>query len=241
MQYEYLSRIYDKLYNSEKHLTLIDEFFSDYRHNRDKAKVLDIGCGTGRFLLGMYKRGWEISGLDLSKEMLTVAEEKFKQQGVKAKLYCRDMRKIGIKEKFDLVTSNFDSLNYILSLEELCATFHKINNIVLRDGFLAFDMISEFQCKTFVGERVWEEKDFKLTMISTYEDSTKLKTIKLIIQIDGEEYVEEHLQRGYDLAQLRDILEDNNFRVKNFIDIENRTSRIVTEKTTRAYYIAQKI
>jgi 2-polyprenyl-3-methyl-5-hydroxy-6-metoxy-1,4-benzoquinol methylase len=68
-----------------------------------QAKILDVGCGTGRHDIELARRGYEVTGIDLSEAQLNCAREKAKDVGVSVRFLQRDARKAGFKERFDLV------------------------------------------------------------------------------------------------------------------------------------------
>ncbi|MFA4984222.1 MAG: class I SAM-dependent methyltransferase [Candidatus Omnitrophota bacterium] len=71
--------------------------------NRDKSiKILDIGCGTGRHAIELAKRGYQVTGIDLSESQLKRAGEKAKEQGVEVDFRRHDARNLPFKGDFDL-------------------------------------------------------------------------------------------------------------------------------------------
>ncbi|MFA5725474.1 MAG: class I SAM-dependent methyltransferase [Candidatus Omnitrophota bacterium] len=71
--------------------------------NCDKSiKILDIGCGTGRHAIELAKRGYQVTGIDLSESQLKRAREKAKEQGVKIDFQRHDARNLPFKGEFDL-------------------------------------------------------------------------------------------------------------------------------------------
>jgi len=71
--------------------------------NHDKSiKILDIGCGTGRHAIELAKRGYQVTGIDLSEAQLKRAKEKAKEQGVKVDFERHDARNLPFEGDFDL-------------------------------------------------------------------------------------------------------------------------------------------
>ncbi len=66
-----------------------------------KDKVLEIGCGTGKILLGLLKKGVLIEGLDVSKSMI----EKLKSKNKKAVVYISNLNNFSQKKKYDYIIS----------------------------------------------------------------------------------------------------------------------------------------
>jgi 2-polyprenyl-3-methyl-5-hydroxy-6-metoxy-1,4-benzoquinol methylase len=74
----------------------------EIEHNK-QTKILDVGCGTGRHAIELARRGYEVTGIDLSEAQLRCAGEKANNAGVSVRFLQRDARKAGFKERFDLV------------------------------------------------------------------------------------------------------------------------------------------
>ena len=70
-------------------------------YNKD-LKILDIGCGTGRHSIELTKRGYHVTGVDLSDSMLQKAQENAKRQQVQVTFVKQDARSLPYKSEFDL-------------------------------------------------------------------------------------------------------------------------------------------
>lgn len=78
-------------------------------------KVLELGSGTGRILIPLYKRGIDIKGLELNEPMKNRAIEKLANEGIEERLiYSGNMCDFHIDEKFDLIISSFDLINHLV-------------------------------------------------------------------------------------------------------------------------------
>lgn len=79
--------------------------------NRD-VRILDIGCGTGRHSVELAKRGYSVTGIDLSESLLSRAGEKAAQQNVKVDFQRQDARNFNFIGKFELVINTFDLMTF---------------------------------------------------------------------------------------------------------------------------------
>jgi len=68
-----------------------------------QAKILDIGCGTGRHSIELTKRGYRITGIDLSESLLKRAREKALEKKLDIDFLKQDARKLNYSKEFDLV------------------------------------------------------------------------------------------------------------------------------------------
>jgi len=123
---------------SEKILQLFPGVLKHF--NIRPQTILDIACGEGTFALGMAKKGYDVTGIDLSQEMLQYAKEKARKENAKLEFFHQDMRSLNFQDTFNLATCWYDSLNYVLELEELEQTFAGVNRSLKRKGFFIFDM-----------------------------------------------------------------------------------------------------
>ena len=111
------------------------------RKFRIKTKtLLDLACGDGRFAVMMAKKGMCVVGVDSSAHMLKYARDRARKERVKVAFYQQTMEKLSIRNRFDLVTCWFDSLNYLLADTELIKTFMNVHNILNERGIFIFDM-----------------------------------------------------------------------------------------------------
>lgn|GEM_PF-6461253 len=107
--YQQIAEEYDERIPGEGPM---DEGFTQAEHDfvfgklRSGQKVLDMGCGTGRFTVPMAALGVRVSGLDISQAMLDVARRKLATKGLSAELYEGDMACLPFEDgSFDVVTS----------------------------------------------------------------------------------------------------------------------------------------
>jgi len=103
--YESLFENYAHKYDEEcyVHGTVGECDFIEQEINHDKnLKIIDIGCGTGRHSIELAKRGYQITGIDLSESQLARAREKAKQAGVTIDFQKHDARALPFDGEFDL-------------------------------------------------------------------------------------------------------------------------------------------
>jgi 2-polyprenyl-3-methyl-5-hydroxy-6-metoxy-1,4-benzoquinol methylase len=103
--YESLFENYADKYDKEVfvHGTLGECDFIDQEIEFDKSlKIIDIGCGTGRHSIELSKRGYNITGIDLSESQLKKAKEKAQKLGLKIDFQKQDARKLPFAREFDL-------------------------------------------------------------------------------------------------------------------------------------------
>jgi len=103
--YESLFENYAKKYDKECFVqgTIGECDFIEQEIGRDKSiKIIDIGCGTGRHSIELTKRGYKVTGVDMSESQLARAREKTKEAGVTINFQKHDARNLPFDGEFDL-------------------------------------------------------------------------------------------------------------------------------------------
>lgn len=124
-------------------------------HGLDGNRLLDVGCGTGKSFVPMLPRGWEVTGCDISPSMLGFAREK---AGGAVRLEVADMLALPKFGEFDLVWALDDTLNYLLSSEELQLALAGMRENLAPTGLLLFDVNALLAYRTFFAETAVVER-----------------------------------------------------------------------------------
>ncbi|MGI8656726.1 MAG: class I SAM-dependent DNA methyltransferase [Pyrinomonadaceae bacterium] len=138
--YDAFAQVYEKHWSSEvppQLWTIIERLLVP--HLPEKARVLDLCCGTGYTTAKLAERGFDVTGLDGSKEMLRRA----RRLAPAARFVLKDARRFDSKPLYHAVVSTFDSLNHVLTLHELTQVFRNVYKALLPAGFFLFDMNME--------------------------------------------------------------------------------------------------
>ncbi len=97
-------------------------------------RVLDLACGIGRHSLELRQRGFEVVGVDISPDLLEMAEREARAQSLEISFVQADLRELDMSEEFDLVLSlNDGAVGYFETDEENHRTFEVISQ-ALREG-----------------------------------------------------------------------------------------------------------
>lgn len=105
-------------------------------------RILDLGCGTGAAMTWLAKRGYIVTGLDLSTQMLNVAQERIAAASlnqVSAQLRQQDIRQIDVQGEYDLVLA-FNVLNELDSLRDLEAVLTGAHRVLNQKRMLLFNV-----------------------------------------------------------------------------------------------------
>ncbi len=142
------------------------------------GRVLDVGCGQGGFLNTMLKDGWEIYGVELSKDACDFAQETF---GLK-EIYNCDLLSLDFPDNF------FDIITLWHVLEHLgkpLDTLKKINRMLKEDGLLIIESPDFYSIQSRFFKDKWFNLDlprhlyqFSPKMVQKYLEKTNFKIIK---------------------------------------------------------------
>lgn len=157
--YEAVARVYDKLNAEVDYKTWADFFekcFEKYLKARPEL-VLDLACGTGRMTRELAARGYDMIGVDGSEDMLSEAMYSYEREGI---LYLlQDMREFELYGTVGAVVCCLDSINYLLTEDDLRATFATVHNYLDPDGLFIFDVNSPHKFKNVYGDNAYVLED----------------------------------------------------------------------------------
>ncbi len=133
--YHNSAKYYDLLEDKKKIAKEIN--FLEKHLKKAKAKtILDIGCGTGIYLVGLKKKGFDVEGLDLSENMLKEARKK----DPKIKLYKKDMSSFKLSKKYDSVICLSSALVFLPNFSLIKKTLKAIFNHLTPKGTFILDL-----------------------------------------------------------------------------------------------------
>ena len=212
--YENFARVYDELMDNvpyEEWAQFILNLLQDRKIT--EGLVLELGCGTGKLMSLLGKAGFDMIGVDNSVEMLQIAREKTSQDFL---YLLQDMREFELYGTVKAVISVCDSVNYITKKEELRKVFQLVNNYLDPEGLFIFDFNTEYKYRELIGETVIAEdrEDVSFIWFNEYDEESHLNDIdlKVFVQEEGDIYrkfQEEHIQRGYTLDEIKQLLEES--------------------------------
>lgn len=212
--YEDFAFVYDRLMDAD-YTAFADGYEAIFRRfGMNPHMVLDLGCGTGTLTAMMAKRGYEMIGVEGSPEMLSVAREKAEEAGEDILYLCQDMTEFELYGTVDAAYSSLDSINYLLSEEDVIKTFRWVNNYLLDGALFIFDLNSPYKLKEILGNNTFvnEEDGIFYTWENEYDEESKKCTfyLNLFCEEPGGTYsrmVEEQQERAYTEEEIRRLLE----------------------------------
>lgn len=212
--YENFARVYDELMDNVPYEEWAEFILSILRENKiTEGLLLELGCGTGKLMTLLGKAGFDMIGVDNSVDMLQIAREKTSLEFL---YLLQDMREFELYGTVKAVVSVCDSINYITDKEDLKEVFRLVNNYLDPEGLFIFDFNTIYKYKNVIGETVIAEDrdDVSFIWFNEYDEESHLNDIdlKVFVQEEGDVYrkfQEEHIQRGYSLEEIKQLLEES--------------------------------
>ena len=148
-KYDDTSKSYDIEY--EFYDILFDDLNHDYDFYLNMVKqygtpILECMCGTGRILLHLASKGFDVDGFDLNDRMLNRAKVKIagEPDDIKNKIHVwkDDLRDFKASKKYNLIIIPFSSFLHILTKEDRLQALTQIKNALAKDGVLIIDIFN---------------------------------------------------------------------------------------------------
>lgn len=207
--------------------------------------VLELGCGTGTMTELLAGQGYDMIGVDNSEEMLAKAIEKRVESGQNILYLLQDMREFELYGTVRAVVSVCDSMNYILTEEDLLQVFSLVNNYLDPGGIFVFDLNTVYKYKEILGDQVIAEDREEGSFIweNQYDEETRENLYQLVLFLpreDGlyERYEEIHYQKAYTIEKIRKLLEKAGMEFVAVYDAF--TEEPPLESSERVYVVARE-
>ncbi|MFS0861632.1 class I SAM-dependent DNA methyltransferase [Fredinandcohnia sp. 179-A 10B2 NHS] len=246
MSYRQFAYIYDTLMSDVDYDLWIS--FLEKKRNQlglsKQARILDLACGTGSISIKLSKEGYEVVGVDLSEDMLTVANTKAMEAGQRIDFFQQNMAEIEGLQPFDIIVIFCDSLNYLQTEDEVQKTFQNVYNLLKDDGMFLFDVHSIYKMKHIFLDGPFVTSDEEVSYIwncfeGPYPNSVEHELSFFVQNVDDlyQRFDEFHIQRTFHIDQYKSWLEKCGFEV---IDITADFSETISETSERILFTVKK-
>lgn len=202
-KYSGLAYVYDQIMDHVPYdawVKDLEKVFAEYGHK--PVRILDCACGTGAMANRLAKKGYIVTGIDLSEEMLVHAQENALEEELKVRYLLMDIREIALSDKFDAVISYFDGANYLVDRADLEEFLTGVQRVLNPGGFLIFDISSAYKMKNTLGRNTFAESHEDLAFIweNYYDESTRMLQFDMTMFLEDESGL---FERHYESHQLK--------------------------------------
>ena len=243
--------VYDRLMNDMPYPRWIRFLRDCFERYGSPRSIVDLGCGTGKLSLPLAEYGFQVTGIDLSEDMLAVAADKaslitLPPEGA-VRWLQQDMREWQLPGQVDCVFSFCDCLNYLLEEDDIRQAFRQTYAGLREGGLFVFDVHSPAQVLAYAEEQpyVLNEEDVAYIWTCDYDpDRMQVEhdITFFVADEDGSDaytrFREIHHQRAYHPEWLSDELRRAGFtvvdRCADFLWTLN------DEESERIFFVAKK-
>ncbi len=241
--YEKLALFYDQLMQGidyEVWVSYVEALVDTFQGNIES--VVDLACGTGNSTIPWSERGYRTFGVDLSPEMLEIAQQKAQSKGQHITFLKQDLCSMLLPQQVDLAVCFQDGFNYILDENDLASAFQAVYHNLSEGGFFVFDLNYLPQLlPENVNNYSTDEEGYALTWSTRFMEKEKLWEVSVSGIIKGEEehrFCETHREKIYDTSDVWMLLIRQGFTVMG--TYQAFTFSPPHENAPRLVYIAQK-
>jgi len=240
--YKAISKFYDYIQGDidySKYALYFDKLIK--RNKKDTKMVIDLGCGTGNLTVLLKKMGYDMTGLDISVEMLDKCHEKDKDI-----LWIRqDICEMDLYGTYDVFVSFLDTINHITDKRKLKKAFKLVNLFLNDEGLFIFDINTPYKFEHIYKENIFYMIEDELTYIweNNYNRKNKICDMDItFFEKSGKNYKrydDYHKEREYGIEELTSLAIEVGFEVIGVY--KELTFKDITNKDERAFFVLKKV
>ena len=211
----------------------------------DKPRIADLGCGTGAMTRILAAYGYAMTGIDLSADMLIEAQRISEEDGLTIRYLREDMSRLVLTQKQNAFVSVCDSVNYLITTQDLENLFSSVSRQLLPGGIFVFDFNTLHKYRDIIGDATIAEDrgDAAFIWDNVFREEDSINDCMLTLFLKDEKrsrrtadplyqrFQEQHLQRGYLPEEVRAAAETAGLYFLEMLDTD--TGGPVTKMTER--------
>ncbi len=215
--YHALAASYDRLTNDVDYNKIVDFYYAilDREGVRPRSAV-DLACGTGSVALILAEKGYRVTGVDISEEMLTVACQRAQERAVMPVFVCQPLQELQLPRGVDMAVCSLDGLDYILDPADCKEAIRRVCKALNPGGIFIFDVNTPEKLRAMDGQVFLDEDDdVYCVWRGEFDEQSNICSYGMdLFQREGEVWYrsfEEHREYAYSAEQLASYLKDAGF------------------------------
>lgn len=195
------------------------------------AKVLDVPCGEGRIAVELAAMGLNVTGIDISSDLIGDAKAKATARGLHVDFQLGDMRDLPAGANFDAIFCMGDSFGYMDDTGNLA--FLKAARAAVRPGgwlVIEIKMLAEILFPNFRDKAAADIGGMKLNISRSFDPREGRLEVEYRLSKDGHEESRHASYRIYTSSQIADMLESAGFTSIALEDVAGREFRLGSDK-----------
>lgn len=215
--YENLAFSYDRLTNDVDYEATVDFYYDILKREELKPRTaVDLACGTGSVAAILAKRGLTVTGVDMSEEMLTVAQQKCCDLENPPRFVCQSLQRLWLPRGVDMAVCALDSLDYVTNPEDCKEAIRRAFKALNPGGIFIFDVNTPEKLRAMDGQVFLDEDDdVYCVWRGEFDEKTNICSYGMdLFQREGTLWhrsFEEHREYAYSQAQLTEFLKAAGF------------------------------
>ena len=215
--YKALAASYDRLTNDVDYEAVV-AFYKEIlaREGVSPRSAVDLACGTASVAELLAKDGLQVTAVDMSEDMLTVAAQKFSAMENPPCLICQPLQRLHLPKGVDLAVCALDSLDYITNPQDCATAIRRVYKALNPGGIFIFDVNTPEKLKAMDGQIFLDEDDdVYCVWRGEFDEETNICSYGMdLFQREGGVWhrsFEEHQEYAYSQEQLTGFLKDAGF------------------------------
>ena len=217
MIYDLLAGVYDKI-NAELDYSawadFIEKIIAD-NYGKRAELILDLAAGTGKMTIELASRGYDMTAVDGSPEMLDRGRMEAQKRGLDGILWLlQDMRSFELYGTVDAVVCCLDSINHLTSPKDVKQCFSLVHNYLFPNGIFIFDVNAKGKFERIYADRTYayDTEDSFCVWENFYDSDKGICDFYITLFKEGEDgrydrYDETQTERMYTLSEIKASLE----------------------------------
>ena len=240
--YGSIAPIYDALMSHVNYHFWAHYINSIFNNEADNPEIiLECACGSGILASHLAEYGYKIYGFDKSEEMIAVANARDKNENLD--FIPASFSDFPIEREYDGAICLYDSINYILTGDEVIQFLERIKQTLKPGGVFIFDICTRYNSSVhfikYVDEGVID--GWKYYRFSDYSPVTHIHVNKFkLYRLDNPKvmFTEDHTQFIYSMRQIRDFIKRSGFKLA--AEYDDMTFNKAEYQSFRIHYVVRK-
>ncbi len=237
--YEVLSKFYDKIIYDSNYDNWTSYIVSLLKKYTSGKTGFDCCSGSGIVTEKIKKEGYNVTGIDISEEMLAVAEQNAIKMHLNIPYMKQDVVTLKSFEKLSFITCINDGINYVTK-ENLKKCFTSFKKCLKKGGILIFDYSSEYKLKNVLANNVFcdNSEDVSYIWFNTLNENSVDFTLTFFEKQENgyKRYDETQTEYIHTESEIDGILKELNFTV---LEKTNANGGKIEENTDRILYVCK--
>ena len=215
--YHNLALSYDRLTNDVDYPATVAFYFELLKREKlEPRTAVDLACGTGSVTLLLAEKGLQVTGVDMSEEMLCVAAQKAENTENRPMFVCQKLQQLHLPKGVDLAVCALDSMDYITNPADCREAIRRVYKALNPGGCFIFDVNTPEKLQAMDGQVFLDEdEDVYCVWRGEFDEETNICTYWMdLFQKTGsarQRSYEEHREYAYSAEQLIEYLKAAGF------------------------------